>query len=75
MMNGSQCSPHLKCGLTIMLLVCNLIDTYTQIKDFDSFTFNGMKKCIRYIFRCLFLVLFYYFFKERKEKKPRYRDS
>lgn len=76
MMNGSQCSPYLKCGLTIMLeenvLVCNLIETYTQIKDFDSFTFNGRKKCFRYIFRCLILL---FFLKKEKKKKPRYRDS
>ena len=49
------------------VLVCNLIDTYTQIKEFDSFTFNGRKKCIRYLD-----VLFYYYFlmKEKKKKKP-----
>lgn len=48
------------------VLVCNLIDTYTQIKEFDSFTFNGRKKCIRYLD-----VLFYYYFlmKEKKKKK------
>ena len=75
MMNGSQCYPHLRLSHYYArgeyVLVCNLIDTYTQIKEFDSFTFNGRKKCIRY----LDVLFYYYFLMKEKKKKSLYLDS